>query len=122
MSQHQSDPAASTTPKPTSDTRLQLSAETLNWLANHPYDRKFVRSVWDKLTELERSGQLPEATDALRRVLTCHQPTLAGRCHACRRWTGRRRRFPCIVWYQIGGELLGQFACGSRHRQPTTRT
>jgi len=122
MSHHKNDPAASTTPMPTADATRQLSTQTLNWLANHPHARRIVRSVWDKLTELERSGQHPEAIDALRRVLTHHQPTAAGRCRACRRWTGRRRRFPCIVWHQIHGELLGGFASGSCQRQPTTRT
>ncbi len=117
-----SDPAASTTPMPGVDTTLQLSTQTLDWLAHHPRDRRLVRSVWDTLTELERASQQPEAIAALRRVLTQHQPTPAGRCHTCRRWTGRRRPFPCIVWHQIRGELLGQFADGGRHRQPTTRT
>jgi hypothetical protein len=122
MSQHKSDPTTSPPPTPTADVTRQLSTQTLNWLANHPHARRLVRSVWDKLTELERSGQHPEAIDALRRVLTHHQPTASGRCRACRRWTGRRRRFPCIVWHQIHGELLGGFASGSCHRQPTTRT
>ncbi|MGH3871074.1 MAG: hypothetical protein ACRDSR_06080 [Pseudonocardiaceae bacterium] len=86
MSQRRSDPAASRTLIPTVDATLQLSTRTLHWLANHPHARRFVRSVWDKLTELQRSSQYPEAIDALRRVLT------------------------------------HQFADGSRHRQPTTRT
>jgi hypothetical protein len=106
----------------TVEATLQLSTRTLDWLANHPRARRFVRSVWDKLAELERSGQHPEAIDALRQVLTHHQPTAAGRCRTCRGWTSRHPPFPCIVWHQIRGELLGQFAYGSRHRQPTTRT
>jgi hypothetical protein len=121
-SQRKSDPAASPTPMPTADATRQLSTQTLNWLANHPHARRFVRSVRNKLTELERLGQYPEAIDTLRRVLTHHQPTTAVRCRACRRWTGRRRRFPCIVWHQIHSELLGGFASGSCHRQPATRT
>jgi hypothetical protein len=32
-----------------------------------------------------------------------------GRCRTCRR-PGWRRRFPCVVWHQIRGELLGWFA------------
>lgn len=34
----------------TVDTTLHLSTQTLDWLANHPHARQFVRSVWDKLT------------------------------------------------------------------------
>jgi hypothetical protein len=70
------------------------------------------------LTELQRSGQYPGAIDALRRVLTHHQPTAAGRCRTCARIRGRRRRFPCIVWHQIYCDLLGLFAGAGRHRQP----
>ncbi|MGH3997997.1 MAG: hypothetical protein ACRDTJ_11110, partial [Pseudonocardiaceae bacterium] len=84
--------------------------------------RRLVRSVWDKLAELERSGQYPGAIDALRSVLIHHQPTSAGRCRACRRVAWRRRPFPCVVWHQIRGDLLGLFAGGHRHRQPTIRT
>ncbi len=43
----------------------------------------------------------------------------------CRRFSWRhlwrRRGFPCMVWHQIRGELLGVFAGGGRHRQPATR-
>ncbi len=94
----------------------RLSSQTLNWLAHHPRDRELVRSVWDTLTELERAGQQPGPIAALRSVLTHHQPTPAGRCRTCSRaW--RRRPFPCTVWHQIRGELLGLFA-GSHHREP----
>lgn len=88
-------------------------------LADHPHARKLVRSVWDKLAELERAGHHAGAIAALRLVLTHHQPTSAGRCRTCHRWTWRRR-FPCIVWHQIHGELLGLFAGAGRHRQPAT--
>ncbi len=97
--------------------RLDLSTRTLAWLAEHPQARKLVRSVWDTLTELEQAGHHPRLIDALRRVLTYHQPTPAGRCPTCRRATGRRRPFPCTVWHQIRVELLGVFASdGGRHR------
>ncbi|HKR52225.1 MAG TPA: hypothetical protein VJT72_22140, partial [Pseudonocardiaceae bacterium] len=66
--------------------------------------------VWDTLTELEQAGHYPGTIDALRRVLAAHQPTTAGRCRTCRRITGRRRPFPCIVWHQIRCDLLGPFA------------
>ena len=112
----------STKPMRAVDATLQLSTRTLDWLANHPHARRFVHSVWDKLAELERSGQHPEAIDALRRILTHHQPTAAGRCRICCRWAWRRPPFPCIVWHQVRGELLGKFSDGGRHRQPTTRT
>lgn len=118
LTERGSDPAASTTQTPQVDAPLQLSARTLDWLVNHPRAGRLVHSVWDKLAELERTGHHRGAIDALRRVLTHHQPTSAGRCHTCHRWTWRRR-FPCIVWHQVRGELLGLFASdGGRHRQP----
>jgi hypothetical protein len=85
---------------------------------DHPHARWFVGSVWNKLTDLERSGQYPGAIAALRRVLTHHQPTSTGRYRTCRRMTWHRRPFPCIVWHQIHCDLLGLFAGGSRHRRP----
>lgn len=88
---------------------LQLSPWTAAWLAGQPHSRKLVRSVWDTLAALEGAGHDPGAIAALRRVLTCHQPTPSGRCRTCRSWTWRRSPFPCIVWHQIRGELLGQF-------------
>lgn len=71
------------------------------WLADHPCAERVVQSVWDALTDLEQSCDHPGPITALRRVLIDHQPTPTGRCRACRRWRGRRRRFPCIVWHQI---------------------
>jgi len=108
------DPATSTTPTPGVDTELHLSTRTMAWLANHPHARRLVRSVWDKLTALERSGQYPGALDALRRVLIQHQPTAAGRCRTCARVTWRRPAFPCTVWHQIRFDLLGLFAGADR--------
>ncbi len=93
-----------------------LSSQTIAWLAEYPHARRVVRSVWGKLTELERAGQHPGAIAALRRVLTDHQPTPAGRCRTCQRRAWRRRRFPCIVWHQVRGELLGLFASGDHHQ------
>jgi hypothetical protein len=112
------DPAASATPMPTVDATLPPPTRTRAWLAEHPQARQFVRSVWDTLTELERSGHYPSAIHALRRVLTHHQPTATGRCRTCARIRGRRRPFPCIVWHQIHCDLLGLFAGTGRHRQP----
>jgi len=109
---HPSDPAGSGL-----DAAEQLPPRTVAWLADHPQARQFVGSVWGKLAELERSGQYPGAIDALRRVLTRHQPTPWGRCRTCRRMTWRRRPFPCIVWHQIHCDLLGLSAGSARHRQ-----
>jgi hypothetical protein len=92
--QRGSDPAASTLPMARVDATLQLSTWTVAWLADHPAARRFVGSVWGKLTELQRSGHYPGAIDALRRILIQHQPTRAGRCRTCRRVAGRRRPFP----------------------------
>ncbi|MGH3886553.1 MAG: hypothetical protein ACRDSZ_08265 [Pseudonocardiaceae bacterium] len=103
------------------DATLHLSTRTVAWLAGNPDAPQVVSSVGDKLTELERAGQHPEAIAALRRVLTHQQPTSAGRCRTCRRRAWRRPPFPCIVWHQIRGELLCLFADGGRHRQSTTR-
>ncbi|MBV9029006.1 MAG: hypothetical protein JO364_01585 [Pseudonocardiales bacterium] len=104
--------AASTTATPGMDAALPLSTRTLAWLAEHPHARGFARSVWDRLTERERAGHRPDTITALRWVLVDHRPTPGGRCRACRRWRGRRRRFPCIVWHEVHGELLGLFPWG----------
>lgn len=64
--QHGSHPAGSTTPAPGVDAVLQLPTRTVAWLADHPQARQVVGSVWDKLTELERSGHYAGAIDALR--------------------------------------------------------
>jgi hypothetical protein len=109
--------AASATEMPGMDVALRLSPRTLAWLADHPPVRKFAHSVWDRLTELERAGHRPGTIDALRQVLADHGPSSTGRCRACRRRKWRRRRFPCIVWHKIGGELLGLFPW----RQPLLR-
>ncbi|MGH3945891.1 MAG: hypothetical protein ACRDSI_12720 [Pseudonocardiaceae bacterium] len=117
--QRRIDPAA-TMPIPKVDATLQLSARTLNWLVQRPHARLVVDSVWDALAELQRTGHDPRLLAALRFVLIHHQPTPLGRCRACRRmrWRGlwRRRRFPCLVWRQIGGELLGHLTISGYHR------
>ncbi|HEY3893923.1 MAG TPA: hypothetical protein VGL88_00990 [Pseudonocardiaceae bacterium] len=120
--QRGTDPAV-TTPLPTVDATLRLSARTLSWLARRPQARLVVDSVWDTLSELEAAGHHPRLLAALRFVLVHHGPTPAGRCFACRRvgWRGwwRRRRFPCVVWRQVRGELLGHLAIGGFHRLRT---
>ncbi|MBV8539370.1 MAG: hypothetical protein JO364_13145 [Pseudonocardiales bacterium] len=101
---------------------LALSARSVAWLAERPHQREFVRWVWDELAELERAGYHLGAIDALRSVLLDHQPaTRAGRCRTCRRFTWRRRRFPCAVWFQVGGALLEQVAERGRHRRAPPR-
>jgi hypothetical protein len=116
VTQRGSGPPGLTTPLARMDATLYLSPQAVAWLAHHPQARQFVGSVWDKLAELERSGQYPGAITALRRVLIQHQPTSAGRCRTCRRVAGRRRPFPCIVWHQIRCDLLGLFAGAGRHQ------
>jgi hypothetical protein len=122
----ESDPAAATVPMSQVDVTLQLSARTVAWLANHPHARTLVSSVWDTLAELEQAGHHPTLIAALRRVLTHHQPTPAGRCDTCRRLPWRRlwrhRNFPCMVWHQIRSELTGVPPDRGRHRQPATAT
>ena len=97
-------------PAPEREATPQLSAHTLSWLASRPPARHVVNSVWTTLAEV---NDVPRLRAALQFVLIHHQPTAAGRCHACRRtsWRAlwRRRRFPCVVWHQIRGELLGHF-------------
>jgi hypothetical protein len=92
------------------DVTLQLSAQTLAWLADRPRAGELVVSVWARLAELERAGHHPSVIAALRFVLIHHQPpTPTGRCRTCRRFTWRRlwrrRPFPCVVWRQIHSEL-----------------
>jgi hypothetical protein len=107
------------------DTTPRLSARTVAWLAERPLARALVDSVWNRLAELERAGHHRGTIAALRFVLVHHEPLAAGRCRACRRvgWRGlwRRRRFPCVVWRQIRGELLGHLALGGSHRLQTER-
>lgn len=108
IGQHRIDPVASTARMARMDETLQLSARTVAWLADHVHARKLVRSVWDGLGELQRAGHHPGAIAALRHILSHHQPTSTGRCRTCRRRIWRRPPFPCIVWHQVRGELLGQ--------------
>ncbi|MGH3852534.1 MAG: hypothetical protein ACRDR6_03360 [Pseudonocardiaceae bacterium] len=116
-------------PRPESD----LPARTLEWLEGRPHvERNFVHSVWDRLAELERFGCPTGPIDALRSILLDHQPaTRSGSCHGCRRlnwcqrvvWryhlipVPRCRHFPCLVWSQIGVELLEHPAERGRHRR-----
>jgi hypothetical protein len=115
----QGDPAA-IVPRPRVDVTLRLSTRTLVWLVPRPLDLAVVESVWDTLAELEAAGHCPRLVAAVRFVLIHHEPTRAGRCRACRResWRRlwRRRRFPCVVWRQIRGELLGHLTLSSRLR------
>ena len=119
-------PKAATTPTRTGDMTPQLSPRALNWLAQRPHALQVVNSVWNTLAELERADHHPGVVAALRFVLVHHEPTAAGRCRACRRlsWHGlwRRRRFPCLVWRQIRGELLGHLTISDYHHRRTHRS
>jgi hypothetical protein len=102
-----------TMPEPRADTTPELSTQTLAWLTARPHVRRVVRSVWNKLADLERDGHHPGALAALRAVLIAHQPSpRAGRCRACRRFSWRRlwrrRTFPCLVWMTTYVELQGR--------------
>lgn len=93
-------------------TDMTPSARTVSWLEAHPDAREMVCSVWTTLAALEEAGQHPGILAALRFVLIHHQPlSPTGCCPACRRHSWRRlwrrRRFPCVVWRQVRGELLG---------------
>jgi len=120
--QRENDPEA-TTPVPRVDPTLCLSTRTLACLARRPLALAVVESVWDTLAAFEAAGHHPRLVAALRFVLIHHEPTAAGRCRACRRgnWRSlwRRRRFPCVVWRQIRGELLGHLTVSGFHRART---
>lgn len=111
---------------PTLDPSPYLSAQTRAWLVENPTARALVESVWDTLAELEKAGHHAGVISALRFALVHHEPNAAGRCRACRRvsWRGlwRLRRFPCVVWRQIRGELLGHLTLGGGHRLRPSRT
>lgn len=115
----------STAPRPRADTARQFSAQTLTWLANQSHQvRRVVHSVWATLTELEQATHHPGALNALRSILTDHQPTSrTGRCRACRRLSWRhlwrRRPFPCGVWMTTHLELQGLFN-GNRAHPPVS--
>jgi hypothetical protein len=107
---------------PGQDMSLQLSGQTVAWLAKRPHLRELVSSVWDKLADVEQAGDHPGAIAALRFVLVHHQPpTRTGRCRTCRRLSWRRlwrrRPWPCVVWRQVRVELLGYLAVGGCHRR-----
>lgn len=101
---------------------LQLSNRTLASLVDRPRERELVHSVWGRLDQLERAGYDCGSMAALRFILVHHQPSVPGRCQACRRWgwrrLWRRRPWPCVVWTQVGYELLGPyFGRGNHHRR-----
>ncbi|MGH3899179.1 MAG: hypothetical protein ACRDTA_13250 [Pseudonocardiaceae bacterium] len=118
------DPTESTIPMPRVATAL--SARTVAWWAEHSDAREVICSVWTALTALEQAGQHPGALAALRFVLIHHQPpTRTGHCPTCRRrsWRQlwRRRPFPCVVWRQIRGELLGHLTLAGCQAPPTSK-
>ncbi|MGH3522208.1 MAG: hypothetical protein ACRDU4_05120 [Mycobacterium sp.] len=78
--------------------RGALPETTQLCLAGLPRHGDPVRSVWNRLAELERAGNDPVVVDALRAVLLPHQPPRFGRCPACPKRWWRRARWPCTVW------------------------
>ena len=121
----ENNPKVVTSPLHTVDATPQLSTRTLNWLAQRPHAQLVVNSVWNALAELERADHHPGAVAALRFMLVPHEPTAMGRCRACRRlsWHGlwRRRPFPCPVWRQVRGELLGHLTISDYYHRRTSR-
>jgi hypothetical protein len=113
-------PRAAALPMPQAQVTPLLPTRTLAWVAERPAACAVVESVWVTLAELEVAGHPPRLLAAMRFVLIHHEPTRAGRCRACRRasWRGlwRRPRFPCVVWCQIRGELLGHLTIAGGHR------
>ncbi len=111
---------AAAMPIPRAEATPLLPTRTLAWMAERPVAFAVVESVWETLAELEAAGHHPRLLAAVRFVLIHHEPSRAGRCRACRRvsWRGgwRRRRFPCVVWRQIRGELLGHLTIAGGHR------
>ncbi|HKR48834.1 MAG TPA: hypothetical protein VJT72_04495 [Pseudonocardiaceae bacterium] len=78
-----------------------LPETTQRFLAGLPRHGNPVGAVWGRLGELERTGNDPALVDALRAVLLPHQPPRYGRCPACPKRWGRRRRWPCTVWCRV---------------------
>ena len=121
LTQYWFSPQTPRRPSPGDDLTLQLATRTWALLINRPREQELVRSVWDRLEELERAGYDLGSMAALRFVLVHHQPSSPRRCRACRRWNWRRlwrrRAWPCVVWTQIHYELVGPFAGGGHHRR-----
>ncbi len=78
-----------------------LPKTTQRFLAGLPRHGDPVGAVWGRLGELERVGNDPTLIDALRAALLPHQPPRFGRCPACPKRWGRRRRWPCMVWCRV---------------------
>jgi hypothetical protein len=89
-----------------------LPETTQRFLAGLPRRGDPVGAVWSRLGELERAGNDPTLIDALRAVLLPHQPPRFGRCPACRKRWGRRRRWPCPTWYRAHVALFS--SCSKR--------
>jgi hypothetical protein len=91
---------------------MQLSEQTLAWLAERSPALHHLRAVWEGLTD---SAERPDLVATLRAILIDHHVlTRTGRCHACRGtwrrgWAFKRRHFPCTVWYTVEGGLQGFF-------------
>ncbi len=108
-------------PRPQAGVAQHLSPQTLAWLADRPHASKPVHWVWTTLTELERANHHPGALGALRSILLDHQPlTRTGRCRTCRRFSWRRRPFPCAVWMTIHFKLQGLFNGSTPLTSPQT--
>jgi hypothetical protein len=78
-----------------------LAETPQRFLASLPRHGDPVGAVWNRLAELEHAGNYSLVIDALRAVMLPHQLPRYGRCPACPKRWGRRRRWPCAVWCRV---------------------
>jgi hypothetical protein len=91
-----------------------LPQTTQRFLAGLPRHSDLVRRGWNRLAELERAGNDSAVIDALREVLLAHQPPRYGRCPACLKCWGRRRRWSCSVWCRVHLALFSLLEANDR--------
>jgi hypothetical protein len=98
-----------------------LPEPTQRFLAGLPRHGDLVGLGWNRLAELERAGNDSAVIDALRAVLLAHQLPRYGRCLACPKCWGRRRRWPCSVWCWVQLALFSPLEANNRACLETRR-